>query len=118
MASALDQATTLLRNRIRELDSERKKLERALSNLTGGRIGRRGPGRPRGTGNATTTPTRRRRRGTRGDQAVRLIKANPGITAADVAKKMRIKPNYLYRVLGELQKEGRVKKSGRTYTAA
>ena len=29
---------------------------------------------------------------------------------------MRIKPNYLYRVLGDLQKEGRVKKSGRTYT--
>jgi DNA-binding IclR family transcriptional regulator len=55
---------------------------------------------------------------TRADQAVRLIKANPGITAAEVAKKMRIKPNYLYRVLGDLQKEGRVKKSGRSYTAA
>jgi DNA-binding IscR family transcriptional regulator len=49
---------------------------------------------------------------------VRLIKANPGITAAEVAKRMRIKPNYLYRVLGELQKEGRVKKAGRAYTAA
>ena len=29
---------------------------------------------------------------------------------------MRIKPNYLYRVLGDLEKEGRVKKSGRSYT--
>ena len=46
MANALDEAASLLRNRIRELDSERKKLERALSNLTGGRLGRRGPGRP------------------------------------------------------------------------
>jgi hypothetical protein len=118
MASALDEAAGLLKKRISELDSERKKLERALANLTGGRIGRRGPGRPRGSVNKTKAAPRRRRRGTRADQAVRLIKANPGISAAEVAKKMRIKPNYLYRVLGDLQKEGRVKKSGRSYTAA
>jgi hypothetical protein len=31
---------------------------------------------------------------------------------------MSIQPNYLYRVLGDLQKEGKVKKSGRSYTAA
>jgi DNA invertase Pin-like site-specific DNA recombinase len=118
MANALDQAASLLRDRLRELDAERKKLERALSNLTGGRVGRRGPGRPPGSGSAGPTRRRRRRGNTRADQAVKLIKANPGITAAEVAKKMRIKPNYLYRVLGDLQKEGRVKKSGRTYTAS
>jgi len=120
MASALDQASSLLRDRMRELDAERKKLERALANLTGGRVGRRGPGRPPGSGNAgpARPRSRRRRRNTRADQAVKLIKANPGIGAAEVAKKMRIKPNYLYRVLGDLQKEGRVKKSGRSYTAA
>ena len=28
---------------------------------------------------------------------------------------MKIKPNYLYRVLSDLEKEGRVKKKGRTY---
>jgi len=122
MPNALDEAAKLLRKRISELDSERKKLERALSNLTGGRLGRRGPGRPPGSRTAATTtkaqPRRRRRRGgTRSDQAVRMIKANPGITASELAKKMRIKPNYLYRVLGDLQKEGRVKKSGRSYTA-
>jgi DNA invertase Pin-like site-specific DNA recombinase len=116
MASALDEAASLLRTRLRELDAERKKLERALANLTGGRLGRRGPGRPPGSGRKAAP--RRRRRGTRADQAVRLIKANPGISASEVAKKMRIKPNYLYRVLGDLQKEGRVKKSGRSYTAA
>jgi hypothetical protein len=122
MPNALDEAAKLLRKRISELDSERKKLERALSNLTGGRLGRRGPGRPPGSRTAATTtkaqPRRRRRRGgTRSDQAVRMNKANPGITASELAKKMRIKPNYLYRVLGDLQKEGRVKKSGRSYTA-
>jgi predicted HTH transcriptional regulator len=114
MPTALDEAATLLRDRIRELDAERRKLERALANLTGGPVGRRGPGRPRQTG----TRTRRRRGGTRADQAVRLIKANPGITASEIAKKMRIQPNYLYRVLADLQKDGNVKKSGRSYTAS
>ena len=28
---------------------------------------------------------------------------------------MKIKPNYLYRVLGDMEKEGRVKKDGRQY---
>jgi sugar-specific transcriptional regulator TrmB len=119
VSSAVDQAAGLLKDRISELESELSKLQRALSNLTEGRQGRRGPGRPRGSGarKAAGRP-RGRRRGTRADQAVRLIKANPGITASEVAKKLRIQPNYLYRVLGELQKEGRVKKSGRKYTAA
>ena len=60
---------------------------------------------------------RRRRGGTRADQAVALIQKNPGITASEIAKTMKIKPNYLYRVLGDLEKEGRVKKKGRTYSA-
>ena len=71
---------------------------------------------PASTG--TRTGTRRRRRGgTRADQAVALIKANPGISASEIASKMKIQPNYMYRVLGDLQKEGKVKKSGRKYTA-
>jgi sugar-specific transcriptional regulator TrmB len=119
VSSTVDQAATLLKERIRELESELASLQRALSNLPDGRQGRRGPGRPRGSG-ARRTGTRRRRRrgGTRADQAVKIIKANPGITASEIAKQMRIQPNYLYRVLGELQKDGKVKKSGRKYTAA
>jgi sugar-specific transcriptional regulator TrmB len=119
VSGAVDQAAELLKDRIKELEGELSKLQRALSNLTDGREGRRGPGRPRGARAAAGTRARRgRRRGTRSGQAVRLIKANPGITASEIAKKMRIQPNYLYRVLGDLQKEGRVKKSGRSYTAS
>jgi sugar-specific transcriptional regulator TrmB len=121
-SSTVDEAATLIRERIRELDSERAQLERALSSLTGGREGRRGPGRPQGSTNTTRTTTRgRRRRGrrsTRADQAVKLVKANPGISASEIARKMNIKPNYLYRVLAELQKEGRVRKAGRAYHPA
>jgi len=117
VSSAVDHAAQVLRERISELEDELGKLQRALANLTDGREGRRGRGRPRG---AAAAPRRRRRRrgGTRAEQAVKLIQENPGITASDIAKRMNIKPNYLYRVLGDLQKEGKVKKSGRSYTAA
>jgi sugar-specific transcriptional regulator TrmB len=125
-SNVLDEALDLVKKRLAELDEERKRLERALSEL-GGTITRR-PGRPRGSGrgpgrppkaSSTAAPRKRRRRrgGTRADQAVALVEKNPGISASEIAKSMKIKPNYLYRVLGELEKEGRVKKQGRQYRA-
>jgi sugar-specific transcriptional regulator TrmB len=123
--NVLDEARNLVQKRLAELDDERKRLERALAEL-GGKATRRAPGRPRGgkaaasasTATATSAAPRRRRKrrgGTRADQAVSLIESQPGISASDVAKTMKIKPNYLYRVLGDLEKEGRVKKDGRQY---
>jgi len=115
--SAVDHAASIIRERLSELDAERKQLEKALSNLTGGRVARRRPGRPRGA--STTTRRRRGRRGgTRADQAAKMVADNPGITASEIAKRMSIKPNYLYRVMADLEKEGRVKKDGRKYTPA
>ena len=120
--NALDEARDLVMKRLAELDDERKRLERALAELGGKVTGRRGPGRPKGSTSKATAkgPKRRRRRrgGTRSDQAVKLIKEKPGITASEIAKSMKIKPNYLYRVLSDLEKQKKVKKKGRTYTAA
>ncbi len=125
-SNVLDEALDLVKKRLAELDDERKRLERALSEL-GGKVTRRGPGRPPGSGRGPGRPPkaastraaprkrRRRRGGTRADQAVALVEKNPGISASEIAKAMKIKPNYLYRVLGELEKEGRVKKQGRQY---
>ncbi|HET9196868.1 MAG TPA: winged helix-turn-helix domain-containing protein [Solirubrobacterales bacterium] len=116
-------AREALEKTIRELEDQIKQAEQALAAL-GGKATRRGPGRPRGSASKkatkASTPRRRRKRrgGTRADQAVKLIEENPGISASDVAKQMKIKPNYLYRVLGDLEKEGRVKKDGRQYSAA
>jgi sugar-specific transcriptional regulator TrmB len=103
----LDQARSLIEGRLKELDEERKHLERTLSDLTHGRVGRRRPGRPRGS---KTRQRRRRRGGTRADQAVKIVSDNPGITASEVAKKMKIQPNYLYRVMPTLESEGQVVK--------
>jgi predicted HTH transcriptional regulator len=111
----LDQARSLIEGRLKDLDEERKRLERTLADLTRGRVGRRRPGRPRGS---RTRQRRGRRGGTRADQAVKIVSENPGITASEIAKRMRIKPNYVYRVMGELQKEKRVRKRGRGYVAA
>jgi len=115
----LDEARDLVKRRLAELDDERKRLERALAEL-GGKVTGRRPGRPRGSGSKKggAPKKRRRRRGTRADQAVKLVEDSPGISASDIAKQMKIKPNYLYRVLGDLEKEGRVKKKGRQYFPA
>ena len=130
--NALDEARELIERRLADVHDEARKLERALAEL-GGKA-KRSPGRPRGSASKASTkassgstgstsaaaPKKRRRRrgGTRADQAVELITSQPGISASDVAKTMKIKPNYLYRVLGDLEKEGRVKKDGRNYYPA
>jgi DNA invertase Pin-like site-specific DNA recombinase len=123
-SKVLDEARDLVVKRLAELDDERRRLERALTEL-GGKAARkagRRPGRPKGstTRKSTAKKGRRRKRrgGTRADQAVALIKQNPGITASEIAKSMKIKPNYLYRVLSDLEKQKRVKKKGRAYSAA
>ena len=129
-SKVLDEARDLVTKRLAELDDERKRLERALAELGGkaarkaGRRPGRRPGRPKGSTSKKSatakkgTRRRKRRGGTRADQAVKLIQQNPGITASEIAKSMKIKPNYLYRVLSDLEKQKRVKKKGRTYSAA
>ena len=121
MANALDEAASLLRK-----PTPRARLGAQEARASAFQPDRRTPrpSRPRPstevgrgqTGRRPASPPSSRRYprgpGRSPDQA------NPGISPAEVAKKMKIKPNYLYRVLGELEKEGRVKKSGRSYTAA
>jgi hypothetical protein len=109
VSNTVDQARTLLERRLRELDEERKQVEAALAGL--GRSARRGRGRPRGA-----STTRRRRGSTRADEAVKIIKQNPGISVSELGRKMKLNhPNYLYRVLPDLQKEGRIKRKGKGY---
>ena len=60
----------------------------------------KGRGRPKGTG-------------TRAKEALELVTVNPGITIPELAEKMGIKQNYLYRVLPGLASDGLVTKEGR-----
>jgi predicted ArsR family transcriptional regulator len=81
----------MLQDRLRELDDERAQVEKALADLGGG---------------------------TRRDEAVKMVAAHPGISAGQIAKEMKIQPNYMYRVMSELEKEGLVRKEGRGYHPA
>ena len=47
-----------------------------------------------------------------------MIAGNPGVSASEIAKTLKIKPNYMYRVLHELQADGKVRKEGRAYHPA
>jgi hypothetical protein len=117
MADFLDEKRREIDARMRELRplvDEYNRLEKASSALAG--VG--------GTQRATTTGRRRRRTtasggarrgrprgsGNRAKQALELVRAKPGITIGEMAKAMKIQPNYLYRVMPTLQSEGQVVK--------
>ncbi len=76
----------------------------------------RGAKRPRRDVHDATAAKRRgrsKRSNTRANEALELVKANPGITIAQLAEKMGIKQNYLYRVLPALKQDDLVTKQGR-----
>jgi hypothetical protein len=113
VSTTTDQATELLKGRLADIDSERSRIEKALGALSSNGSGpSRRRGRPKGS---TKRSTRRRGGSTRSAEAVELIRSKPDITASDIAQVMKIKPNYLYRVLGDLEKQKLVKKTGRKY---
>lgn len=78
-------------------------------------------GRPAAT--ATTKKTaggrgRSKGGGARSTQALSFVNGQPGITIPELAVKMGIKQNYLYRVLPGLEQEGKIRKQGRGWHPA
>ena len=68
-----------------------------------GKVGRpkaRRGGRPKGGGK-------------RAIEALSFVQGQPGITIPELAAKMKIKQNYLYRVLPGLEQDGKLEKKGR-----
>ena len=142
MPDFVDSTVKEIERRLAQLRQEVQRLEGALTALGGGR---RGPGRPRGSTTrrtrSATTPsaaagstatktrrtTRRRRPGaprgrrggnTRANQALELVRSKPGVTIPEMAKEMKIEPNYLYRVLPKLVEEKKVKRDGQGWHPA
>jgi len=129
LAGFVDTTVKEIDDRLRELKEEVARLEAARSALTGGR---RGPGRPRSStrtrAQSTTRRTAARRRpgrprgrsrsGTRANQALELVRSTPGITIPQIAEKMGIEPNYLYRVMPRLATDGQVRREGQGWHPA
>jgi hypothetical protein len=70
-----------------------------------------------GTTKSPAKQRRKRRGGTRSDQAMKLITAKPGLTGKEIAIELKIKPNYIYRIMTDLEKDGRVAKVDSKYYA-
>jgi hypothetical protein len=131
MASAdfLDEKRAEIRARLKELGplvEEYRRLDAAAAALDGvtatgahasSGSSRRTAGRATTTGRTRGASHGRRGRpkgsGTRGAEALALVNASPGITIPEIAEKMGIKQNYLYRVLPGLAEDGLVVKEGR-----
>jgi hypothetical protein len=102
------------------------------------KAGRKKPGRPKGSGKKVGRPAgsgkkvgrpagkptgkagrpkgkvgRRKGSGTRAGEALTFVQGQPGITIPELAAKMGIKQNYLYRVLPGLEQDGKLEKKGR-----
>jgi hypothetical protein len=117
VADFLDEKRREIEARMEELRphvDEYHRLEAAAKALAGAQApaptGRRPlPRRSSGTGRAG----RPRGSGTRGNQALEIVRGQPGITIPEIAEKMGIQQNYLYRVLPGLAQDGLVEKQGR-----
>jgi hypothetical protein len=126
MPDVLNKVRSDLEKRLHELEAsveEHAHIRAALDALrdTGTRARRAATAparRARASSNGVGTRGRPRGSGARALEALRHVEKQPGITIAELAKRMKIKPNYLYRVLPQLQKEGRVKKDGKGYHPA
>ncbi|MGK2933397.1 MAG: hypothetical protein ACSLFD_11655 [Solirubrobacterales bacterium] len=118
MAPKTDAIRKLAEERLAELDGERKQLLEVLSALKSDGSSRRSGTSRRGKSSRTSAPRsgrRRRKGGTRAEHAEKTVAGNPGIKASQIAEELKIKPNYVYRVMADLVKEGRVIKKGTGY---
>jgi len=122
MANFVDMTVQDIDSRLKELHEEVGRLTAARAALVG--PAKRGPGRPAGSTNARPRAAAgrrggarrgRRRGGTRSNQALELVRSNPGITIPKIAQSLKIEPNYLYRVMPKLIEEGQVKRDGLGY---
>lgn len=117
MALKTDEIRRLAEERLAELDQERKQLLKVLSALDGGGSPKRSH-TSRRSKSTRSSGRRRRKGGTRAEHAEKAVAENPGIKASQIAEELKIKPNYVYRVMGDLLKEGRVTKKGMGYYPA
>lgn len=133
MADFVDEKKQEMQARIRDLKplvEEYSRLEAAVAALEGVGASSGATSAPRKAPSASRRPARRKSAskgtgkrgrpkgsGTRGKQALELVRTNPGITIPELAQAMGIQQNYLYRVLPGLQKDGLVKKSGKGWHA-
>src|ERR1700712_141398 len=105
MPDFLDEKRKEIRARLAELKplvEEYHRLEAAVQALEGVGATKPAPRRARAASNGTGRRGRPRGTGTRSKEALTHVRESPGITIPELAERMGIKQNYLYRVLPAL----------------
>jgi hypothetical protein len=111
----LEEKRSEIDTRLKELKplyDEYLTLQKAKEALDGVNRPRRAPskrgrrrGRPRGSGGTSA-------------KALEAIRKSPGITVTELARELKMRhPNYLYRVLPQLEAQGAVRKDGKRWHA-
>ena len=113
MSDFLEQKKDEIRARLAELEAsvrEADALRAALAALDG-----RAPQASTSTSSSSGSGRRGRPRGsgTRAQEAIAAVTKEPGLTAGEIAERMGINQNYLYRVLPALEQDGKLAKKGR-----
>lgn len=121
LSALVDELKSRIAGELEPLEAEHRQLEnalRALDGLDGRGSSRRSSSKSSGSGSGESRGRGRPKgSGSRAKEALKLVKDRPGITIPEIAEAMKIKQNYLYRVMPDLQKDGLVKKEGRGWHA-
>ena len=127
-----DETSRVIKKELKRLNKERdeleemiKRLEDALVTTTrkAGKTARKAVGRPRKTtrkraAKKTSKASKDWKPSGRSAQVLKVVKANPGISAAEIAKKTKMKNAAgVYPPLNKLKDNGFVKKSGKGFAA-
>jgi hypothetical protein len=123
--SAATGVVTRVRGRGRPRGSSKATVARAAPVVSAkAKVERKKPGRPKAGSKAVGRPAgkaeqakrgggRPKGSGKRAGEVLSLVQDRPGITIPELAAKMGIKQNYLYRVMPGLEEEGKIEKQGR-----
>lgn len=117
MSDFLDSKKAEIKSRLEELKEavdEYHRLQAALDALDG--VSRGGAASSAASSSAAPGAPRRGRprgTGTRAQEAIAAVTKEPGLTAGEIADRLGINQNYLYRVLPALEQDGKLQKRGR-----
>ena len=119
----LDDKCAEIAGRLKELRpvvAEYERLQSAAAALDGISGATAPARRPRAAGRKPKVSRRGRPpgQGKRAEQALELVRAHPGITIPEIAERLAMKHNYLYRVMPQLAEQGRVVKRDRGWHPA
>jgi hypothetical protein len=126
MPDVLDDARALIESRLAEIETEARRLERAVASLgEGSAPARRGSGRP--PNSATAAPSRSRRgsrrhrtpkrarRGQRQAELLTAIKKMSGASPAELADAIGISQSQAYGLIRKAEAAGKIAKKGQGF---